>query len=88
MKDIGHKWYILHSTSMILAGILGTVSLIVILLYQPPPHFVDAHRVIGLILTLGMLLQIGLGFIINKLFQVGRKNVPWHDVLHWWIGYN
>jgi Eukaryotic cytochrome b561 len=66
----------------------GTIaSFILVVLHKTPPHFEDLHQIFGLIIMLGVCLQVILGFVINKLYVHERSSIPWYDKLHWWVGY-
>jgi hypothetical protein len=93
MKHIGHRWYLLHSGIMLTTFVLTLVALFLIVLYKPPPHVNDPHAVfyflikaIGVLVVIGMLLQVILGFVTNALYDPERKSIPIQDTAHWWLG--
>ncbi|KAJ3269089.1 hypothetical protein HDV01_001862, partial [Terramyces sp. JEL0728] len=88
MKDkLGHNWYRLHVFFMGFAcGLITIVSFILIVLYIHPPHFSELHHIFGLIVFLGVLIQISLGYISNAKWSPERTFIPWWDKAHWWVG--
>ncbi|CAG8458617.1 2850_t:CDS:2 [Acaulospora morrowiae] len=48
--------------------------------------FDDPHKIIGLILFIGLFVQLAIGGIHHKLFDPHRNFVPWWTQLHWWFG--
>jgi hypothetical protein len=49
-------------------------------------HFTDIHGIIGLVICFAMLVQIILGYVIDKLWNSERTAPPLHDKIHWWFG--
>lgn len=85
-NSLGHWWFILHSNLMRLAAVFMIIAFgfIVAALDE---HFDNAHAILGLItLLLTILIQMPLGFFIDRWFVRGRTEVPWHDKVHWWLG--
>ncbi|KAJ3036655.1 hypothetical protein HDV00_002479 [Rhizophlyctis rosea] len=68
--------------------VFTTISFILITLYVTPPHFERSggHRPIGLLILIGMYIQVALGYFINYMFDINRTSIPWWDKLHWWLG--
>ena len=87
-SKLGHTWYTLHRLFMGVSTILFTVAaFVLILLYKRPPHFQGSfHFLLGLLVTIGCILQGVLGYISNATFDPERASVPLVDFAHWWLG--
>jgi hypothetical protein len=90
---LGHKWYHAHLFVMGFGtGLLSLASFILVILYRPGTHFVgssplrQSHVTMGLVTMILMLVQIGLGFVINHLFDAERTEIPIRDKIHWFLG--
>ncbi|KAJ3292123.1 hypothetical protein HK104_005547 [Borealophlyctis nickersoniae] len=88
LKDaLGVWWYRLHLGIMFVFVGMGTVAgFALVLVFKRPPHFVDLHEILGVLIVAGTILQITLGFIANSLYSPDRVHVPWWDKAHWWLG--
>ncbi|KAJ3269837.1 hypothetical protein HDV01_000885 [Terramyces sp. JEL0728] len=91
-STLGHTWYILHVFFMsVLTGAATLVSFILIFLYSSDRFSTDesignAHEKLGLVVVLGMIVQIILGYVSNAKFDANRVGIPWWDKAHWWVG--
>eukprot|EP00698_Gefionella_okellyi_P025351 TRINITY_DN9247_c0_g1_i2.p1 TRINITY_DN9247_c0_g1~~TRINITY_DN9247_c0_g1_i2.p1 ORF type:complete len:792 (-),score=165.34 TRINITY_DN9247_c0_g1_i2:881-3256(-) len=86
-------WFPLHIALQISAAVLALIAVVLAAIRSTNP-FTNATTTVAVVhawlgasvLLLGALLQPVLGFVIDKLFDKDRKQVPLHDKLHWWIG--
>ncbi|KAJ3318442.1 hypothetical protein HDV06_000472 [Boothiomyces sp. JEL0866] len=82
LKNIGHTWFITHMWLGIATAVCTATSFLLIFLYYTPPHFasydflVGSHTRWGLAVLVGMIAQIVLGVISDRMW----------DVAHWWFG--
>ncbi|KAJ3269091.1 hypothetical protein HDV01_001864 [Terramyces sp. JEL0728] len=84
---LGQNWYRLHVLFMgVTCGIATIVSFILIVLFIQPPHFDEKHKVIGLVIVIVLIGQVILGYVSNAKWDENRKDIPWWDKLHWWVG--
>jgi plastocyanin len=86
-RILGVWWFRVHAVlgCMILAVCTAGFIIIQAKFYKPIDYN-KAHVICGLIVFIGMYLQVILGVAINYLYKADRKNVPWWDQLHWWAG--
>jgi Eukaryotic cytochrome b561 len=87
---IGAKWFPIHRWINILVFLLTTVGLILICLFKENVVFTNnyfAHPFIGSVLYGLMVIQIFFGWYINKVWNPTRTSIPWHDKVHWGLGY-
>lgn len=86
-RQLGDVWFYTHVRVMLAAFVLILVSFIIIVVATSPgPHFDCTHAICGLVVVIVTVLQILLGYVIDKVFNEKRTSVPWHDRLHWWTG--
>ena len=88
---LGAKWYPIHKALNMIAFILTTIGLILICVGKDNQVFTEgniAHPLIGSIVYGVMIIQMGLGMYINKKWNANRTKIPWHDKLHWIVGYS
>jgi F0F1-type ATP synthase assembly protein I len=90
---LGPNWFRLHVLLMGFGtGMVSLASFILVILFRPPPHFFgdsaleSTHTLMGLIITVLMIGQVILGFIIDKLFDSERQTIPVRDKVHWYLG--
>ena len=87
---LGHLWFELHRGIMLVGCFLGSVGgILMIFLFKSGPHFSvtnSLHPLLGLLVGIVLVIQIGLGIASDKLFYPGRLSVPWWDRAHWWVG--
>ncbi|TPX47694.1 hypothetical protein SeMB42_g01789 [Synchytrium endobioticum] len=84
---LGIWWFRLHS-------IIAIVVVIFVFAAFALGHYANtvstsaksAHAVIGIIVLVACGLQFILGVMINALFNPQRSKIPWHDILHHWLG--
>lgn len=80
-------WFPVHRGLMVFGtGIFTAAGLIVIFLYKKPPHFSNSHENLGLAVIIFMVAEILLGWVIDKMYDAGRKTPPTRDQIHWWFG--
>ena len=88
---LGHKWYLIHRGLNSLAFLLTTVALALICIGKrnvvfTPTNFI--HPLVGSIVYGATVIQIGFGWYINKVWNPNRgSKIPWHDYVHWVLGY-
>lgn len=46
----------------------------------------QAHVVLGVMVVLFSAIQVVSGFVIDRLFDAERTEIPIRDKLHWWLG--
>ncbi|KAI9296418.1 hypothetical protein K502DRAFT_178027 [Neoconidiobolus thromboides FSU 785] len=63
-------------------------SILAIVLMNVHTGFVinDPHSFLGYLVTLLFFIQLTLGFVIDKLYDNNRSEIPWYDKLHWYLG--
>ena len=84
---LGHNWFRIHVTLAFLIFACTLSGFIVIeVTYPKPIPYSSAHVILGLIVFIGMYLQIILGVVIHFLYKADRTSIPWYDQLHWWGG--
>jgi hypothetical protein len=93
LKDrLGHLWYQLHTGIMIFGvGLFSIGGLVCVQLLvggqDEPRFFTSLHGTLGTVLVLMLYpVQVGLGFVSNRLWSPERVSVPWWDKVHWWLG--
>ncbi|KAJ8326930.1 hypothetical protein QVD99_005308 [Batrachochytrium dendrobatidis] len=80
-------WYRLHLIIMFVFCFVLTIgSTVIIYLYKTPPHFQDVHRMLGIIVSVSVIIQVIMGFVSNALYNKGRERIPIWDKVHWWFG--
>ena len=87
---VGAKWFPFHRIFNGLAFLLTTVGLILICVGKNNVVFTTAyfaHPFIGSAIYGLVIIQMFLGGYINKMWNPNRTAVPWHDKLHWAVGY-
>lgn len=84
---LGVWWFRLHAGLFILGVVvLQIIGFTTIYNYITIDHFSTPHRQLGLFVITLSILQVILGFIIDRLWSPTRTSVPWYDRLHWLIG--
>jgi hypothetical protein len=84
---LGHNWFRLHSLLAFLTFACTLSGFIVIeVTFDEGIPYQSAHVILGLIVFIGMFLQIILGLTIHFLYKADRTVTPWYDQLHWWSG--
>ncbi|KAI9172972.1 hypothetical protein H9P43_007103 [Blastocladiella emersonii ATCC 22665] len=82
------KWFPIHRALFLLAIVMTIVAFgLVVGTNSSGDHFTTTHGLIGFLVFIASLLQLILGFVIDKLFDPARTKVPFHDKLHWIAGY-
>lgn len=72
--------------------LLGLVGVVCVIVYaggidiQKYSTVGVIHVVVGLLVTFLSIVQVVSGFVIDKLFNPQRKEIPWYDKAHWWAG--
>lgn len=85
-KDLGHTWYVIHSSANY-AGVLLALVAFIIAVMTVNAHFVSLHAILGLIVTILMLVQPMLGVAANKMWKPERAKTPiFPDTIHAWLG--
>ncbi|KAI9335755.1 hypothetical protein BDR26DRAFT_804719 [Obelidium mucronatum] len=89
---LGHLWYKLH-VGIMFGGVALLMALGLLFIELSLPDGVASfsgrtvHGVIGMVIAFGLYpVQIVLGYVANALFSTERKEIPWWDKLHWWVG--
>ena len=83
---LGANWFRVHVVLAFLIFACTLSGFIVIQVTYNNIPYQSAHVILGLIVFIGMFLQIILGGVINYLFDKDRTSIPWYDQLHWWFG--
>lgn len=83
-KSIGVWWFRLHAVLGLMIIAVTTAGFIIIEVKYPVDY--DDHVILGLIVFIGMYLQVILGGAIDLLYKPDRKSTPWHDIVHWIFG--
>ncbi|RKP03056.1 hypothetical protein CXG81DRAFT_17318 [Caulochytrium protostelioides] len=93
-KKLGIWWFRIHAGLMVVGALCGTiVGFILVYVAVNKGHgnhmstkVQGLHGIFGILVLVLTVIQTILGVVIDKLFDFRRKKVPWHDVLHWWLG--
>ncbi|KAJ3104220.1 hypothetical protein HDU96_009000 [Phlyctochytrium bullatum] len=86
-ESLGVWWFRIHiAILMLVCAGLTVVGFFIRFLTRNPPHFVNSHEIIGIVLVVGVVFQVLYGFVIHFLYDPHRKRVPIWDKLHWWLG--
>ncbi|GBC01972.1 hypothetical protein RclHR1_00440038 [Rhizophagus clarus] len=84
---IPQKWFKLHwGIQQFLATPLTLVGLISAFAAGVRFHAANTHHFLGVVVFIGFISQISLGWIHHKLYDPARKYFPWWTKLHWWWG--
>ncbi|KAI9222027.1 hypothetical protein BC828DRAFT_379482 [Blastocladiella britannica] len=86
-QRLGAKWFPIHRVAAMAIFALTIAGFLLIYLTTDGDHFDSLHAIIGLLVFIGMFVQIALGVYIHKSFDPARKEVPVHDKAHWVFGY-
>ncbi|KAJ9080661.1 hypothetical protein DSO57_1022571 [Entomophthora muscae] len=86
LKDkLGPRWLTVHRILFFFTAVLA-VTAICLVAFNIGNVLRDPHAIIGVIIMSLLGVQIVLGTVINKLWQPDRKEIPFHDKLHWFLG--
>jgi len=94
-QRLGTWWFKLHMALMLFGvTIISIIGVLCVGVYIGSPvvnlskysGVGVVHVVCGAIVLVLASLQVCSGFIIDKLFDVNRKDIPLHDKFHWWAG--
>jgi hypothetical protein len=88
MKHIGHKWYQIHML-LFIAGtcLFSGVGLFFIYAFKTVYGFPTfGHGILGVIISVCLVVQVLLGFVINYLYKPKRSKTPWYDYFHQYFG--
>ena len=89
LKHLGHIWFIIHVTILVLFTVSVTIVAVTLeILYRPGPHFKTdyGHGLLGLFIVLTVIAQCILGIVIDIFYKPQRKKIPLFDKIHWWVG--
>ncbi|KAI8906934.1 hypothetical protein EDD86DRAFT_192865 [Gorgonomyces haynaldii] len=85
-KGYDHLWFNLHRGAFFLSFLFSLAGFLMIFLFKVPPHLSNLHSILGALVLIVLLVQLGLGIYIDKVYDPNRTSVPFHDQAHWWIG--
>jgi uncharacterized membrane protein YidH (DUF202 family) len=86
-SSLGVWWFRSHVGFLSMAVIFTIISFaLAVTVTSSDDHFKDPHNLIGLIIFIMAILQSALGHFIDKMFDPNRREIPWYDKLHWWMG--
>eukprot|EP00834_Sanchytrium_tribonematis_P006946 NODE_566_length_5965_cov_0.720934.p1 type:complete len:550 gc:universal NODE_566_length_5965_cov_0.720934:1486-3135(+) len=86
---IGKKWFPIHKALNIITFLASTTGLILVCKAYNDDVFKTgfAHPFIGSLIYGCMILQMYLGYYIDKHWDPHRLKMPWTDYFHWFAGY-
>jgi hypothetical protein len=96
-RRLGHRWYLIHRNIMlvvVLLTLLGLAMAVAHVQLADGMHFklrvsegINPHSSLGLVVSIGAIVQVAVGFVSNRLFRAGRLRAPCvPDRVHWWFG--
>jgi hypothetical protein len=91
MKEpLGSWWFVIHATLSVLIFLLTISGFSVIISYvshQGHHHFNSVHKILGLLVTVSMIMQLWLGLFTHFKYDSDRDRTPtFPDKVHWWVG--
>ncbi|KAJ3373123.1 hypothetical protein GGF31_001111 [Allomyces arbusculus] len=88
LKNIRPKtWFPLHRALLSLVVVLTLIAFAIAVAATDCEHFSSTHGALGLAVVVLSVMQALLGVAIDKWFDPTRTRAPWHDKLHWALGY-
>ena len=86
LKHLGNIWFLTHKRLFTAVFVISLISFLLVFLFRQSAHFNDVHSVFGLLVLLGTVAQIALGYYIDSKYNPERSKVPFHDTLHCYVG--
>ncbi|KNE71661.1 hypothetical protein AMAG_16216 [Allomyces macrogynus ATCC 38327] len=88
LKNIRPKsWFPIHRALLTLVVVLTLIAFAIAVAATDGAHFSSIHGALGLAVVVLSVMQALLGVAIDKWFDPTRSRAPWHDKLHWVLGY-
>ncbi|KAJ3360068.1 DOMON domain-containing protein frrs1L [Allomyces javanicus] len=88
LKNIRPKaWFPIHRALLTLVVVLTLIAFAIAVAATDGAHFSSIHGALGLAVVALSVMQALLGVAIDKWFNPTRTRAPWHDKLHWMLGY-
>ncbi|KAI9218776.1 hypothetical protein BC828DRAFT_407290, partial [Blastocladiella britannica] len=85
---IPQQWFSIHRALFLGVLVLTIAGFVTAFLYvDGGAHFDSLHAIIGLAMLSATVLQVVLGFVIDKMFDPTRNTAPIRDKAHWALGY-
>ncbi|TPX47693.1 hypothetical protein SeMB42_g01788 [Synchytrium endobioticum] len=93
-KELGVWWFKIHmglGIFILVGGVGGAATAFYAHgLVSALPHAsyasIGIHGPLGILMTLGTIFQVILGYVIDKLWSPTREGIPWWDKMHWYFG--
>ena len=80
-------WFRFHAILQVVTVLLTSAAFVIVIIPDSrSPFWIGAHAYVGILVVGGCILQVVLGYVIDRLYDQDRERVPWRDQLHWWLG--